>query len=274
MSWIENKELFDLMQSFYTLTGILIALFDEKYNLIVQYPPKGSGFCHFMRQNPEFNKKCLKSDAQAFKACQKSNTLTMYKCHAGLIEATAPIVHDGIISGYIMLGQISDTKDKNEFLEIITNLCSPYADPDKIRHHAKSIKYKNAKQVISAAKILESCTGYIQLKGMVRPSDSELLKQINEYISDHLSEQITVSSLCSHFHISRTSLYDATNQHTNGGLARYIKEKRLDTAKKLLEVTDLPISTISDKVGFSDYNYFSRVFKQRYKVSPKSFRTK
>lgn len=42
MSWIENKELFDLMQSFYTLTGILIALFDEKYNLIVQYPAKGS----------------------------------------------------------------------------------------------------------------------------------------------------------------------------------------------------------------------------------------
>lgn len=274
MSWIENKELFDLMQSFYTLTGILIALFDEKYNLIVQYPAKGSGFCHFMRQNPEFNKKCLASDAEAFKTCQKSNTLTMYKCHAGLIEATAPIVHDGIISGYIMLGQISDTKDKNEFLQMITNLCSPYASPEKIRQHAKSIKYKNAKQVISAAKILESCTGYIQLKGMIRPSDSELLKQINEFIDDHLNEQITVSRLCSHFHISRTSLYDATNQHTNGGLARYIKEKRLDAAKKLLEVTDLPISSVSDKVGFSDYNYFSRVFKQRYKVSPKNFRTK
>lgn len=274
MSWIENKELFDLMQSFYSLTGILIALFDEKYNLIVQYPAMGSGFCHFMRENPEFNKKCLESDTEAFKACQKSNNLTMYKCHAGLIEATAPIMHDGIISGYIMLGQISDTKDKNEFLETITALCSPYAEPEKIRYHAKSIKYKNAKQVISAAKILEACTGYIQLKGMVRPSDSELLKQINEYIDDHLSEQITVSRLCSHFNISRTSLYDATNQHTNGGLGRYIREKRLEAAKKLLKVTNLSISEISDKVGFSDYNYFSRVFKQRYKISPKKFRAK
>lgn len=45
-------------------------------------------------------------------------------------------------------------------------------------------------------------------------------------------------------------------------------------AKKLLKVTDLSISEISDRVGFSDYNYFSRVFKQRYNISPKKFRVK
>lgn len=274
MSWIDNKELFNLMQSFYTLTGILIALFDEKHNLIVQYPEKGCSFCHFMRQNPEFDKKCLQSDSVAFKTCKKTNTLTVYRCHAGLIEATAPIVADGIITGYIMFGQITDTKDKNEFLDTITHLCSAHAEPDDIRHYAKSIKYKNAKQIVSAGKILEACTGYIQLKGMVRPSEHELLKQINDYINDHLNEPITVACLCSYFNISRTSLYEATNQHTNGGIGRYIREKRLEAAKKLLKITDLSVAEISDKVGFSDYNYFSRVFKQHYNISPKKFRGK
>lgn len=273
MLWIENKELFELMQSFHTLTGMLIAIFDEKYNLIIQYPEKRSEFCSFMRQNPEFDKKCLHSDSIAFKKCKKSNTLTVYKCHAGLIEATAPIITDGIITGYIMFGQISDTKNKTEFSKIISELCSPYADSDEIQKYSKSIKYKNEKQIISAAKILEACTSYIQLRSMI-PPDSDILKRINEYINDHISEKITIAQLCSHFDISRTSLYDATSRHIHGGIAKYILEKRLETAKKLLTLTDFSIADISDKVGFSDYNYFSKVFKQHYNISPKKYRTK
>lgn len=36
--------------------------------------------------------------------------------------------------------------------------------------------------------------------------------------------------------------------------------------------TDMPISDIADSVGFSDYNYFLRVFKKHYGISPKKMK--
>ena len=60
-------------------------------------------------------------------------------------------------------------------------------------------------------------------------------------------------------------------QYTNG-IASFIKLKRLAKAKELVLKTDMPISDISDSVGFSDYNYFLRVFKKHYGISPKKMK--
>ena len=58
-------------------------------------------------------------------------------------------------------------------------------------------------------------------------------------------------------------------QYTSGGIASFIKQKRLKKAKLLIKTTDMKISEISAAVGFSDYNYFLRVFKKEFGVSPK-----
>ena len=60
-------------------------------------------------------------------------------------------------------------------------------------------------------------------------------------------------------------------QYTNG-IASFIKLKRLTKAKELVLKTDMPIPTIADSVGFSDYNYFLRVFKKHYGISPKKMK--
>ena len=60
--------------------------------------------------------------------------------------------------------------------------------------------------------------------------------------------------------------------YIDGGIATYVRKKRLSKAKALLKTTDIPIPQISDKVGFSDYNYFLRAFKKEYGISPKKVR--
>ena len=50
-------------------------------------------------------------------------------------------------------------------------------------------------------------------------------------------------------------LYALCKQYIPGGIASYIKTKRLLKAKELLLTTDISASDISLKVGFSDYNY-------------------
>ena len=107
---------------------------------------------------------------------------------------------------------------------------------------------------------------------MVHLSGKQLFDEIDNYITLHLSDEITVSQLCEEFKISRTKLYEITNQYIGTGIAAFIKNKRLATAKNLIKTTDMKIPEISYSVGFSDYNYFLREFKKKYGMSSKSYR--
>lgn len=264
----QNKELRELMKDFYTLTGIRIVLFDEGYNEIFAHPEECIPFCSHMRQNPDFYKLCRESDNSSFEACKKTHSFTMYKCHAGLIECTAPIIENGTIIGYIMFGQVSDNADKEEFLKTMTSL---YPESD-VQGKISKIKFKKTKQLLAASKILETCTSYILAKEMIKPSRMHLFNRIDEFISKNLSSELNAEVLCRKFNISRTSLYEVMKPYTQGGVAGYIKEKRLSKAKELLKSTDMTVTEISDATGFSDYNYFLRSFKKQFGVSAKKYR--
>lgn len=268
----DTQELEDLMKNFYTLTGIRIVLFDENYREIFAYPEECSPFCSYMRKNPDFYQLCCESDKISFETCKKTGSLTMYQCHAGLIEATSPIMNNGSIIGYVMFGQVSDSKEKDGFRNRLLELSQSYSQEDTIRELIKKIKFKSKKQLVAASKILEACTSYILLKEIIKPSRIELFSAIDEYISSNLSENITVPSLCNEFNISRTRLYALCNQYIPGGIAAYVKTKRLAKAKELLRTTKMSVTDISNAVGFSDYNYFLKSFKKHYGVSTKAMR--
>ena len=55
-------------------------------------------------------------------------------------------------------------------------------------------------------------------------------------------------------------------------LNRYISEKRITEAKRLLRFSNMTMEQIGDKVGYEDGNYFSRVFKKLEGCSPREYR--
>ena len=52
----------------------------------------------------------------------------------------------------------------------------------------------------------------------------------------------------------------------------YINNFKLETAKGMLEQTQLSISEIAYRNGFSSPNYFSTVFKNKYGITPNAYR--
>lgn len=73
-----------------------------------------------------------------------------------------------------------------------------------------------------------------------------------------------------HLSVSRFShLFAAGIGMTPG---EYLNTLRLEQAKTLLFESDLPIGTVALRAGFSDANYFSRLFRKRFGQSPSSFR--
>jgi AraC family transcriptional regulator len=53
----------------------------------------------------------------------------------------------------------------------------------------------------------------------------------------------------------------------------YIAERRIERAKKMLEETELPISEIALRSGFSSQSHFTTAFRRLAGATPKAFRT-
>jgi AraC family transcriptional regulator len=71
----------------------------------------------------------------------------------------------------------------------------------------------------------------------------------------------------SYFHFSRAFKQSMGVTPTN-----YIAERRIERAKRLMQETDLPISEIALRSGFSSQSHFTTCFRRLAGVTPRSFR--
>ena len=110
---IDTEKLTRLIKAFYTLTKIRVAVFDASFNEILAYPENHSVFCNMI--NKTMHDRCTQSAKELCAKCAKENKLVYFTCHAGLTEAASPLYGNNITIGYIMFGQITNIKDREEF---------------------------------------------------------------------------------------------------------------------------------------------------------------
>lgn len=56
------------------------------------------------------------------------------------------------------------------------------------------------------------------------------------------------------------------------GITDYIRNARMEAAKKMLLTTALSVNEIAEKTGFPDTNYFIRLFKKTNNITPNQYR--
>ncbi|MBO5416231.1 MAG: helix-turn-helix domain-containing protein [Clostridia bacterium] len=93
------------------------------------------------------------------------------------------------------------------------------------------------------------------------------------YIKDFYSLNLCENDIAKSVHISTKYLYKLFKEEVGMTPMKYLNSYRIKCARKLLKNTNFPISQIAASVGFSDPNYFCRVF-QRFNdgVSPLQYR--
>ena len=271
-----EKELHQLLQDFHDLTRLTLTLYDPEGEWIFSYPTKENCFCNCIKTSPEGAALCDASDRASFEAAKTSGECVIYKCHAGLIEATAPIVSDGFTIGYLMMGQVANAASPEQLQSLIEHALHRYhlneAENDSWKQYAAATPCISDTQIHAAASIMEACISSILYKKLISIEKQQFEQNINTYILNHLTEDLSVDRLCEHLHLSRRKLYEYSEEFLHCSIAKYIKKMRLQHAQTLLSETNLPISTISEQCGFSDYNYFCRIFKQENGMSARSYR--
>ena len=269
---ISSKKLIEIMKAFYQLSGIKIVIFDEVGNEVCSYPEGDCTFCRLLKGAPETSGKCESCDMHSFKESKRAGGLKIYTCYAGLVEGCAPLKQQDKIIGYIMFGQVSDFLNRKALLQNVEELCRQFSLPRaRFVSAAKDISLKSYEEIMAAAKIFEACVSYIILNDMLHGAEDRVIVESEKYVEDHISD-VSVDSLCRHLGISRTALYKEFSEKCSEGVSSFIKRKQFERSRSLLEKTDKSIMQISRMCGFGDYNYFSRIFKQRYGVSPRDYR--
>lgn len=98
------------------------------------------------------------------------------------------------------------------------------------------------------------------------------LNKIISYCAINIDKQIKVSELAQYLGLDRSYLTRLFKSEMKISLKDYILKTKIDEANDLLKNTDLPINVISRSVGFDDPLYFSRIYKEKQKISPKNYR--
>ncbi len=94
---------------------------------------------------------------------------------------------------------------------------------------------------------------------------------IKENIANH---SLTVDLLADKFNLSRSSLFRIFKTSFGISPKEYIINKRMELASKMLIQTSHSIKSIALSVGFENSMYFSKIFKQRFGLTPSEYRTK
>jgi AraC family transcriptional regulator of arabinose operon len=104
-----------------------------------------------------------------------------------------------------------------------------------------------------------------------RPLDPRVIDAI-DYLSHNLDRRVSVDELADAVHLSPSRVAHLFSQEMGISPSRYAERQRLGRAKKLLEVTLLPVSEIARQTGFASQFYFAARFKKLTGHTPSEFR--
>lgn len=100
---------------------------------------------------------------------------------------------------------------------------------------------------------------------------TRLTEQVNGYIQENLGRKLTVAAIASHFHYSRSRISTIYKEVTGLGINERIAALRIQRAKELLLDQQDTISGISERLGFSSPQYFSRKFSEAVGIPPSQY---
>ncbi|MBB6735153.1 AraC family transcriptional regulator [Cohnella zeiphila] len=88
----------------------------------------------------------------------------------------------------------------------------------------------------------------------------------------NIGRPLPVDELVRQSGLSRTVFFARFRSRTGMSPSRYMLELKLASAKATLETTDSSVKEIAAALHFYDEFHFSKLFKQRYGVSPRAYR--
>ncbi|GMQ55637.1 response regulator transcription factor [Vallitalea sediminicola] len=141
-----------------------------------------------------------------------------------------------------------------------------------------SLPYKH----ILKLKDIESVKNYIlnfaeyttqKIEKFNQSASNKLINNILEYINDNISDcTLSCKRISEIFYVNSSYLSRMFKTIVGNTFSDYLKDIRIEKAKKFLTGTNLKIYEIAEQIGINDPNYFSKYFKKHTNYTPAQYK--
>jgi len=256
---MELLSLIDLIEclEYGTRLHISIVLLNDFGNCKTELPfehvihPKP--YCTYMKSLENGYNKCYACRNSALSRAVMGKKAFGGKCINGVYEYVHPVVIDTEVVAVIMVGNVL-TEDVN----ILCETLEPCINIDLFR------------------KLCEVLDSHIKLLDREYPRNKSVCDvrsaNLKSFIDDSFFGDISVSEIASIFGYSEKYMGQLFLKSFGMTIKEYVNLKRLERAEYLVRTTTFDITEISSQSGFNNVTYFNRLFKNKYKLSPREYR--
>ena len=101
---------------------------------------------------------------------------------------------------------------------------------------------------------------------------NQTMKEILKYVNLNFNKEISVQSISRKFFVNPNYISQLFKREVGLNYTEYLTKIRMDFACNLLKESRLSIQEISEKTGYHDYFYFTRIFKKSVGKTPSEYR--
>ncbi|MBT2720513.1 helix-turn-helix domain-containing protein [Bacillus sp. ISL-46] len=145
--------------------------------------------------------------------------------------------------------------------------------------YSQNLLTEKPKRVLKSLNSLQEWVIYIAdvaMNQLHQPQEKgSVVDIVKNYINHHLGEQrLTRDEIANYVYLNPDYLTRLFKKQTGLSISDYLQQKRIEYAKKLLIETNLPVSEVALSAGYSNFSYFSTIFKKSTQLNPMEYRKK
>lgn len=100
------------------------------------------------------------------------------------------------------------------------------------------------------------------------------VEEAKNYIEKHLSKEVSLEEVAGFLGLNASYFSQLFKQTTHETFVQFRIKRRMEKAKKLLEIPHYRITDISYEIGYADHPHFTKTFKKYMGLSPSEYRRK
>jgi two-component system, response regulator YesN len=183
------------------------------------------------------------------------------------LEMTKELIN--IVNSYFEQHQVNPKLVKIFWLKLIANIFSSYGlfiennkEIDNYEHYHHRIEV--SENIKGITYLLEKFTTEVihTINQMKYINSKLLINRALHYINNHYDEKLSLEDVAQKLHLSKHYLCNAFKKATGENMSLYINKLRIEKAKRLILESDGRAKEIFEEVGYSNQQYFSKVFKK------------
>ncbi len=231
-------------------------------------------YCQLIRSRLQGEVDCGKEDRGARETAGSKQDMHVYTCHGGLVEAVKPIIQDARCIGYAMIGQVRTRPEPPARWIGAAAKWNPETGVSSLQEAYKGIPHHSHTELIKIIEFFSILMDLISSRKMICIKGLDNLTELMSEYREDPQRILPLKKAAEKVFLSPSRLSHLVKERYGTSYTSLVRELRINHAKQLLVYHQhLSIKEAAYAAGFTDAQYFSKVFRLDVGMSPSDFRS-